>query len=160
MWFINGSKLLDRRANELVVENTRPANQKKDRLANQWLSCGACEGSGHEILSHKSSYVFWSGLIFLFFYITHNDDSLVLIMRMIHDKINHLIRHLITHHSIWVIYNIGMMYRWLIMIHYDSNIHCYNVMPSNGRLANWSTCFTRLSTNQLFALLHSCPHSV
>jgi len=99
MWFINGSKLLDRRANELVVENTRPANFWFG-LANQNSSCGACEGSGHEILSHKSSYVFWSGLIFLFFYITHNDYSFILIMRMIHDTINQKIRHLITHRLI------------------------------------------------------------
>jgi hypothetical protein len=56
--------------------------------------------------SHKSSYVFWSGLIFLFFYITHNDYSFILIMRMIHDTINQKIRHLITHRLIWVIYYI------------------------------------------------------
>lgn len=40
------------------------ANQRQEK------SAGACEGSGQEIVSHKSSYVFWSGLIFLFFYIT------------------------------------------------------------------------------------------
>jgi len=70
------------------------ANQRQEK------SAGACEGSGQEIVSHKSSYVFWSGLIFLFFYITHNDYSFILIMRMIHDTINQKIRHLITHRLI------------------------------------------------------------
>jgi hypothetical protein len=74
-----GSKKLDRRANELQVENTRTANQielfgfdqsKTRANQRQEKSAGACEGSGQEIVSHKSSYVFWSGLIFLFFYIT------------------------------------------------------------------------------------------